>query len=289
MGSVTSRRLELPTLGFSTRLLERGEGPPVLLLHGNPDSAFEWERLIGLLDGRRCLAPDLPGFGESEEPPPEFGYSAAAHGRFLDAVLEGCAVRKKLVLVVHDIGGVVGLPWAASNLGRLAGVVVTNTAAFEDFHWFAIARTWGDTTLAGSLRAQLGMLAIGLGGGSPFRKLFGRLCPELPPSDLERMTREFALAPIAKRSTLRLFRQMVRPGFFDGYRRMLEMLTASVPTWVVWGEPDPFIPARYAHEFGSASVEILSGAGHWVPLTASEAVARAIRAVSGREPLSAAT
>jgi pimeloyl-ACP methyl ester carboxylesterase len=275
-----ARRLDLPSLGFSTRLLERGEGPPVLLLHGNPDSALEWAPLIAQLEGRRCLAPDLPGFGESDEPPAAFEYSAAAHGRFLDALLERCAVQEKLVLVVHDIGGVVGLPWAASNLGRLAGVVITNTVAFEDFRWFTIARTWGDPSLAGRLRAQLGMLAIALRGGRPFRSLFRRLCPELPPADLERMTREFALNPVARRATLRLFRQMVQPSFFQGYRQLLDSITSNLPTRVVWGDPDPFIPASYARRFGSASVELVPGAGHWVPLTATEAVARAVRSIS---------
>ena len=106
----------LPTgLGFSTRLLQSGTGAPVLLLHGNPDSAGEWGAVMESVGNRRrCLAPDLAGFGECEEPPESFDFSLPAHARFLDAVVQG--VEEKLTVVVHDIGGIVGLPWAAANL-----------------------------------------------------------------------------------------------------------------------------------------------------------------------------
>jgi pimeloyl-ACP methyl ester carboxylesterase len=275
-----SERIDLGPLGFSTRMLSSGSGPTTLLLHGNPDSASEWEPLMAALGSeRRCLAPDLPGFGESDEPPPAFDFSRAAHIHFVDRALEASNVRDKLILVVHDIGGIVGLAWAAQNLDRLAGVVVTNTVAFESFRWFALARAWGDDTRSGRLRARLRMWAMGLAGGRLFQRVFQRTCPELAPGDVARMTREFALSPRAKRATLRLFRQITRPNFFDGYGAMVARIAAAVPTRVVWGEPDPFIPAAYAHAFGDAVVEVVPGAGHWTPLTASAQVAAAVRAV----------
>lgn len=262
-------------LGFATRLLQSGAGAPVLLLHGNPDSAGEWGPVMEALgDRRRCLAPDLPGFGECEEPPGSFDFSLEAHGRFIDAVVSG--VQEKLTVVVHDIGGAVGLPWAAANLSRVAGVVVTNTVAFEDFRWFPIARLWGSRTRRGLLRARAGMFAIGLRDGALFRRIFSRQCPELAGHDLDRMAREFACNGAAKRSTLRLFRQLTRPGFFDGYAAMLARLSAAVPVHVVWGEPDPFIGPHWAERFGARRVERAPGGGHFVPLSSAKQVARAI-------------
>jgi len=269
----------LPTgVGFSTRVLQSGTGPPVLLLHGNPDSAGEWGPVMQALgETRRCLAPDLPGFGECEEPPPSFDFSLEAHSRFIDAVVTD--IREKLTVVVHDIGGIVGLPWAAENLPRLAGVVVTNTVAFQDFRWFPVARLWGGSTLRGRLRAQAGMFAIGLRQGALFRRLFSRLCPELGKVDLDRMTQEFACRPVAKRATLMLFRRILRPGFFDGYATLLSRLSKAVPVHVVWGEPDPFIGPEWAERFGAVVVERAPEAGHFVPLGAPTEVARAIQRI----------
>jgi pimeloyl-ACP methyl ester carboxylesterase len=161
-----SRRLALPELGISTRVLVAGTGPVVLMLHGNPDNAGEWTLLIERLAGRyRCIAPDFPGYGESPEPPASFTYSLADQMRFVDAVLRAMAVAEPVILVVHDTGGMVGTAWAAANLDRIRGMVITNTVAFEGFPWFPIARQWGDTSLFGKIRAALGMAAFALRGG----------------------------------------------------------------------------------------------------------------------------
>ncbi|QXP85780.1 alpha/beta fold hydrolase [Methylococcus sp. Mc7] len=60
-----------------------GAGPPVLFLHGNPDSADIWDEVVARLNGRfRCIAIDLPGFGRSG-PAPGFDCSFANLGRFV--------------------------------------------------------------------------------------------------------------------------------------------------------------------------------------------------------------
>ena len=106
---VRRNRVHLPGLGMETRVLESGSGPPVVFLHGNPDNADEWLAAIALLSDRyRCIAPDLPGYGEAPEPPKSFDYGVAAQVAFLDAVLAAVGVSEKLILVVHDIVSVVG-------------------------------------------------------------------------------------------------------------------------------------------------------------------------------------
>ena len=74
---VTDRRLELA--GTSTPVLEGGDGPPVVLLHGVGGFAEEWVRVLPRLVGsHRVVVPDLPGLGRSQ----------AGAGR-LDAALRG--------------------------------------------------------------------------------------------------------------------------------------------------------------------------------------------------------
>jgi haloalkane dehalogenase len=277
-----SRKISLPELGIGTRVLVAGTGPVVLMLHGNPDNADEWALLIERLGARyRCIAPDFPGYGYSPEPPASFTYSLADQMRFVDAVLRAMAVAEPMILVVHDTGGMVGTAWAAANLDRVRGMVITNTVAFEGFPWFPIARQWGDTSFYGQIRASLGMAALGLRGGALFKRVFGAQCPQLSQRELDRFAATFAQNRDAKRTTLRQFRQFMQPGFFSEFAAMRERILARVACRVLWGDKDRFIPVRFAHAFGSRQVTILPDAGHWVALTAPEALAMEIEALAG--------
>jgi len=272
----------LDPLGFAVRTLTAGEGPPVLLLHGNPDSADEWREVIARLQGRfRCIAPDFPGYGRSPRPPASFAYDRAALMAFVDAVLNAHGVSEPVILVVHDVGGFVGTPWAAANLPRVRGVVFTNTVAFEGFRWFYVAQRWGADSPLGRQRARLMMALLGLFGGALFRRAFGAQSPELSPEVLGRMTRQFGANPVAKDATLRQFRHAVRDDYFAGFDALNRELTEARPVRVVWGTGDVFIPDKFASCFGSAPVTLLDGVGHWVPILAASEVADAIAEVAG--------
>jgi haloalkane dehalogenase len=172
------RRVFLSALGVETRVLTCGIGMPIVLLHGNPDNADEWQPLIDLLDKDfRCIAADFPGYGKSPEPPSSFTYSIEDQISFLNELLRTLEVDEKVLLVVHDIGGMLGIPWAARNSGRVHALMVTNTVAFEGFRWFSIARRWGEDSWTGRLRARAMMLALGFRKGALFKKLFWQQSP----------------------------------------------------------------------------------------------------------------
>jgi len=283
MASIPIRdcRISLNELGVDTRVLDAGVGPTVLMLHGNPDNADEWAPLIARLSQRfRCIAPDFPGYGRSPEPPASFTYSLAEQVQFVDAISRAMRVSDPVILVVHDTGGMVGTAWAAANPGRLRGMVVTNTVAFDGFPWFAVARQWGDRSLLGRARASLGMAALGLWRGALFKKIFARQCPQLDAEQLRRFTTSFARNRPAKRTTLRQFRQFMRPGFFKEFGAMRARILAAAPVRVLWGDEDPFIPVRFARSFGADQVTILPNAGHWVALTDPDALAREVEAIA---------
>src|SRR5262245_55928457 len=122
--TIRERKVILPKLGIRTRVLDAGQGPMVLMLHGNPDNGDEWRPLMARLAAtHRCIAPDFPGYGESPEPPASFDYDLDAQMRFVDDVLGELGLLEPVTLVVHDTGGMVGTAWAAHNLDRVNGVV----------------------------------------------------------------------------------------------------------------------------------------------------------------------
>lgn len=117
--------------GVDTFVREEGdpEAPAVLCLHGVPASSYLYRKVLPELADRGCrgIAFDLPGLGFADRPP-HFDYSwsglADWAGQLVE-VLELDAVH----LVVHDIGGPVGLLLAAHLGGRVRSVTVLNSIA----------------------------------------------------------------------------------------------------------------------------------------------------------------
>lgn len=122
-------------------VVDEGQGPALLMLHGNPTWSFLFRDLIAQLRDRyRCLAVDLPGFGLSE-PPPGFGWRPQEHADLVAALLEQLDLRGA-TLVAHDWGGPIGLAAAFAHPGRLTRFVLGNTWAWPlngigHFEWFA--------------------------------------------------------------------------------------------------------------------------------------------------------
>jgi haloalkane dehalogenase len=133
-------------LGAGMAYHERGEGAPVLFLHGNPTSSYLWRDVIPELEGLgRLIAPDLIGMGDSAKlpnPGPDT-YRFVTHrdylGAFIDAVI---GPTESLVLVVHDWGSALGFDWANRHRHRIRGIaymegIVRPVASWDE--WSAAA------------------------------------------------------------------------------------------------------------------------------------------------------
>ena len=90
------------------------------------------------------------------------------------------------------------------------------------------------------------MNATGWFQGWLFKKIFTKQNPQLDKEEIQRFVKDFALNPIAKNTTLREFRQITKPGFFNGYEQFLKAMAESVPTLTLWGIGDPYVPDHYA-------------------------------------------
>ena len=104
-----------------------GEGPPVVLLHGWPQTSRCWVGVAPALAaaGYTVFAPDLPGLGESD-PLPD-GYGKDAQAEVLRAVLDDLGVGGQVRLIGHDIGGYVAFSWARIHPGEVARLAIVDT------------------------------------------------------------------------------------------------------------------------------------------------------------------
>lgn len=146
-----TQRNTLHVDGLELSYLEAGSGPAVLLLHGWPTQAALWRHVLPVL-GRthRAIALDLPGFGQSAKPL-DASYSFRFYDRTISAFLEQLGV-DHVGLVVHDLGGPVGLHWAVHNAERVRELVLLNTLVFPEMSW-AVKTFIAATYLPGVRRA----------------------------------------------------------------------------------------------------------------------------------------
>jgi haloalkane dehalogenase len=112
--------------------IERGVGHPVVFLHGNPTSSFLWRGVLPHVEasGRRLIAPDLIGMGDSDKIPPGAEpdrYRFASHARYLDAFIDKVVGTEPLTLVLHDWGGALGFDWAYRHQQRIHGIAYMET------------------------------------------------------------------------------------------------------------------------------------------------------------------
>lgn len=108
-------------LGSKIRYIEEGEGDPILFLHGIPTSSYVWRNVIPHLSSLgRCIAPDLIGFGQSDKPNIEF--SVFDHIEYIRGFIEVLGL-KRLTLVMHGWGSVLGFNYAMSHENNCKGLV----------------------------------------------------------------------------------------------------------------------------------------------------------------------
>jgi haloalkane dehalogenase len=258
------RHQQLPD---GAQVYESGNGPEVLLLHGNPDSHTVWYRVVERLAAtHRCIAPDLPGFGGTPLPA-SATFTLEEQGGFVRGVVDALGV-KRVHLVVHDVGGAYGLAFAAMHPERLHSLTIMNTGFFPGFRWHFWARVWR-TPVLGELVMKATPRAL-------FVRSLKQGSPRMPTEYAEHAFDAFDAT--TKAGVLRWYRAM-DPKQWTGWDDKLFAAVKHVPRQVLWGDRDPFLPRSFADRFGGANggdVKHFADAGHWVMLEEPAAVADAI-------------
>ncbi len=116
--------------GARLHFVIKGEGRPVVLIHGNPGSAQDWTRVFGPLAAlHRVIAFDRPGHGSSERPK-HIDATVEVQARLLHDALKQLHVERPIV-VGHSWGGALALVYAINYPQEVAGVVLVAPAVYE--------------------------------------------------------------------------------------------------------------------------------------------------------------
>lgn len=126
---LVERRLRLA--GVSTAVLEGGDGPPIVFLHGPGEYGAKWLRVIpDLMTNHRVIAPDLPGHGASEGFDGPFDVERVL--RWLDDLIE-CTCSTAPVLVGQILGGAIAARFASTRGERVKELVLVDAFGLAPF------------------------------------------------------------------------------------------------------------------------------------------------------------
>src|SRR5271155_4375691 len=146
--TTTYHRTQVGGVGVFYREAGPKDAPVIVLLHGFPSSSRMYDTLIPLLATRyHLIAPDYPGFGQSDAPPPSsYVYTFDNLAKTIDDLLERLKVNE-YTFYLHDYGGPLGFRIISAHPERLQAIIIQNANAYEEglgAKWAGIAQYWAD-------------------------------------------------------------------------------------------------------------------------------------------------
>jgi pimeloyl-ACP methyl ester carboxylesterase len=224
------------------------DAPVVLLLHGFPTSSHMFRNLIpALADRYRVIAPDYPGFGQSDTPDrSKFKYTFDRFAELVDGLLDKLGI-KSFAMYAMDYGAPVGWRLALKHPERVTGLIIQNGNAYEegltDF-WHPIKAYWAD----GSDTHRRALKDLVTLASTKFQYTDGvadvsRISPD-------NWVHDQALLDRPGNADIQL-------DLFYDYRTNLALYPKvqaylrehRPPTIVVWGKNDKIFPAEGAHPY----------------------------------------
>ncbi len=247
----------------------------VVLLHGQPGTGRDWQRVVPLLrPDFTVVVPDRPGYGATGGPATGFAGNAEALVALMDRLGQ-----ERAIIVGHSWAGGAALATAISYPDRVAGLVLVSSVGPEEH------MSWEDRLLAVPLVAELIAGAAFGGAGlllgsravqdTALRRLPARARDGVAAlSNLTRSSAHVWRSFVAEQRAMLAELEALRPG----------LPTITTPTVIVHGGADHIVPAEVAERLQSAIAgsgrRVIDGAGHLLPHDRPDTVAAAVRDVA---------
>lgn len=265
---VTERRLL--SAGISTVVLEGGDGPPVVLLHGPMANATHWAGIIPrLAASHRVIVPDLPGHGASEMT----GDGRIDTGRVLEwlggLIEQSC--KTPPALVGQLLGGAIAARYASEHGNLLSGLVLVDTFGlhpFEPAPEFGLALS--NFLAQPTERTHTDLwhhCAFNLDG---LRQRMGERWQTFEAYNLDR-----ARTPSVQAAVAALMEHFGVPAISTG-----DLARIAVPTTLIWGRHDRATPLAVAEEASARfgwPLHVIENCNDDPPVEQPEALFRALR------------
>ncbi|WP_409299887.1 alpha/beta fold hydrolase [Peribacillus sp. SCS-155] len=247
--------------GKTVAYLEAGNADdvPVLFLHGVPETSLIWKEILPAIaaNGFRTIAPDLPGFGNSDC----FDEISTwdRYEQFISEFTEMLGL-EQLHLVVHDWGGLIGLSWTCENLDRVLSLIISDTTISDEYKWHKLAQIWRTPGAGEQLMKQIA-------DWDAFRT---GMQPAVPFADTATLWDFFQVfrTPESSSVVLQLYRSatMAKVTQYKG-----KLSSFKQPVSIIWGESDSYIPVEFAFKLKKeslpqADIHLIKNAGHFIHL-----------------------
>ena len=262
---VASRRVRLADPPVAVRVLETGDGPPLVLVHGSGMSASTWAPLMSYLKTRRLIAVDLPGFGLSDA----FDYSGRALRSHavaqLTSLLDALGF-EQAPIVGTSLGSMWALCLALEAPDRVAtvaslGVPAVALPGMRGDPFFTALSTPGLRQLVARIRSP----NVATTRRSLARGVIGPRAAERAPEGFFEVVHEGMHQPgfrTAMLTHMQLAMRLGRPRP-ENFLSELELRQLRVPVLMIWGDEDPYggpeIGQRACALIPDARLEIIPG------------------------------
>lgn len=265
---------------------EHGNGAPLVLLHGFPQTGDAWRAVADKLSGRnRVFVPDLPGYGKSD--PSRGGDIASASAMLLRALQ--IAGAEKFALAGHDWGGSIGLRMALDHPESVEKLIVVNAP----FRKLDLRRGWHFLALNVPVVPEALLTLFGTRAIPILIRAASANKDAIDPETMQSYGASMADLTRA-RNALSYYRTSTRSALIRAARSGLsklpipgmparperELRRVEVPTLIVWGERDPALPPSLIEsierDIDECTVVRLPGVGHFVPEEAPSELAHEI-------------
>jgi pimeloyl-ACP methyl ester carboxylesterase len=265
MTTTSLRRRTVGIHGHDVSYRMAGDGPAILLIHGIAGSSTTWRAVMPALDENyTVIAADLLGHGHSAKPRGDYSLGAYASGiRDLLAVLG----RERVTLVGHSLGGGVAMQFAYQFPDWAERLVLVASGGLGK----EVSPLLKAVTLPGAEFVLPFVLNPRIRQTAELPGAVARRVGWRPSDTLAEVWRSYTT--LTERHGQMAFVHTVRSVIDLAGQRVSAhdrlYLAAAVPTLIVWGEEDRIIPVAHAHRTAEAipgaRLEILPGAGHFLP------------------------